>query len=221
MFNLFYVERKTRLELATPTLARLCSTNWAISADLKCPRQESNLHVSQHSHLKRARLPFRHVGKWKRISERKTRLELATPTLARLCSTNWAISAVSFLLLSVYLHSWRGGDSNSHGLSPLPPQSSASTIPPPLQDEVNSKNSWAENETRTRDPNLGKVVLYQLSYFRVPEALLSKRECKGTAFSQTDKLFPVFFSIFKNYLLIYVFLSNFAEIMCVLAYTLK
>ena len=59
----------------------------------KCPRQESNLHVSQHSHLKRARLPFRHVGKWKRISERKTRLELATPTLARLCSTNWAISA--------------------------------------------------------------------------------------------------------------------------------
>ena len=131
MFNLFYVERKTRLELATPTLARLCSTNWAISADLKCPRQESNLHVSQHSHLKRARLPFRHVGKWKRISERKTRLELATPTLARLCSTNWAISAVSETL-QPYLTSWRGGDSNSHGLSPLPPQSSASTIPPPL-----------------------------------------------------------------------------------------
>ena len=25
----------------------------------------------------------------------------------------------------------------------------------------------AENGTRTRDPNLGKVVLYQLSYFRV------------------------------------------------------
>ena len=31
----------------------------------------------------------------------------------------------------------------------------------------------AENETRTRDPNLGKVVLYQLSYFRnyVPEMI--------------------------------------------------
>ena len=28
----FVLERKTRLELATPTLARLCSTNWAISA---------------------------------------------------------------------------------------------------------------------------------------------------------------------------------------------
>ena len=25
----------------------------------------------------------------------------------------------------------------------------------------------AENETRTRDPNLGKVVLYHLSYFRI------------------------------------------------------
>ena len=28
----------------------------------------------------------------------------------------------------------------------------------------------AENETRTRDPDLGKVVLYQLSYFRVGNA---------------------------------------------------
>ena len=37
------------------------------------------------------------------------------------------------------------------------------------EDESNRKD-WirlrAENETRTRDPNLGKVVLYQLSYFR-------------------------------------------------------
>ena len=28
-------------------------------------------------------------------------------------------------------------------------------------------NFGAGNETRTRDPNLGKVVLYQLSYSRV------------------------------------------------------
>ena len=27
--------------------------------------------------------------------------------------------------------------------------------------------SRAENGTRTRDPDLGKVVLYQLSYFRI------------------------------------------------------
>ena len=32
----------------------------------------------------------------------------------------------------------------------------------------------AENGTRTRDPDLGKVVLYQLSYFRV--------SCNLTAF---------------------------------------
>ena len=31
--------------------------------------------------------------RWHHIMERKTRLELATPTLARWCSTNWAISA--------------------------------------------------------------------------------------------------------------------------------
>ena len=29
----------------------------------KCPEQESNLHASRHAHLKRARLPFRHLGK--------------------------------------------------------------------------------------------------------------------------------------------------------------
>ncbi len=33
----------------------------------------------------------------------------------------------------------------------------------------------AENETRTRDPNLGKVVLYQLSYFRSFLRLFFKR----------------------------------------------
>ena len=38
-------ERKTRLELATPTLARLCSTNWAISAASTC-----QLSLSQKGH---------------------------------------------------------------------------------------------------------------------------------------------------------------------------
>ena len=43
----------------------------------------------------------------------------------------------------------------------------------------------AENETRTRDPNLGKVVLYQLSYFRkFPEW-----DCKGRQFFFTSKFF--------------------------------
>ena len=41
---------------------------------------------------------------------------------------------------------------------------------------------WAENETRTRDPNLGKVVLYQLSYFRnfvCVSRCLSPSYCQG------------------------------------------
>ena len=63
-----------------------------------------------------------------------------------------------------------------------------------------SSDFRAENGTRTRDPNLGKVVLYQLSYFR---KILSKRSisldcgCKGNAFFGTDKTFHRFFS--KNF----------------------
>ena len=35
------------------------------------------------------------------------------------------------------------------------------------EQEINIEILRAENETRTRDPNLGKVMLYQLSYFRM------------------------------------------------------
>ena len=38
------IERETRLELATPTLARLCSTNWAISAC--CAQDETRTHTA-------------------------------------------------------------------------------------------------------------------------------------------------------------------------------
>ena len=34
----------------------------------------------------------------------------------------------------------------------------------------------AEDGTRTRDPNLGKVMLYQLSYFRSASQLISFAE---------------------------------------------
>ena len=37
--------------------------------------------------------------------------------------------------------------------------------------------SGAENGTRTRDLNLGKVALYQLSYFR--KSMFRNCECKG------------------------------------------
>ncbi len=37
----------------------------------------------------------------------------------------------------------------------------------PIRNALFCSTCWAENGTRTRDPNLGKVVLYQLSYFRL------------------------------------------------------
>ena len=53
-----------------------------------------------------------------------------------------------------------------------------------------SKASFgAENETRTRDPNLGKVVLYQLSYFRSFKRVVFVWDCKGRYFFFTSKLF--------------------------------
>ena len=55
-------------------------------------------------------------------------------------------------------------------LSTLAPETSASTIPPPGHFRVLLYR--AENEARTRDPNLGKVVLYQLSYFRIQSIAL-------------------------------------------------
>lgn len=36
--------------------------NQMINSYLWCPEQDSNLHASRHAHLKRARLPFRHLG---------------------------------------------------------------------------------------------------------------------------------------------------------------
>ena len=42
--SLRLLERKTRLELATPTLARLCSTNRATSAFLFCDCKGSNIY---------------------------------------------------------------------------------------------------------------------------------------------------------------------------------
>ena len=55
----------------------------------------------------------------------------------------------------------------------------------------------AENGTRTRDPNLGKVVLYQLSYFRVvfpfTRSISLDCGCKGTTFFLTTKIFRHFF----------------------------
>ena len=117
-----------------------------------CSRQESNLHVSQHSHLKRARLPFRHVSPPAMKSGKR--------------------------------------DSNSR---PQPWQGCA--LPTELfpQAVAATERSGAENEARTRDLNLGKVALCQLSYFRLfpltKSMRFAKRGCKGRAFPTIRKSF--------------------------------
>ncbi len=54
----------------------------------------------------------------------------------------------------------------------------------------------AEDETRTRDPNLGKVVLYQLSYFRICffKTVVPVWDCKGSKGFEIKNIF------FENFL---------------------
>ena len=51
----------------------------------------------------------------------------------------------------------------------------------------------AENGTRTRDPNLGKVVLYQLSYFRIKRLQFFNCGCKSNIFFLNTQLFLTYF----------------------------
>ena len=69
----------------------------------------------------------------------------------------------------------------------------------------------AENETRTRDPDLGKVVLYQLSYFRLaspignlvfPRFPLANCAAKIQLFSMPQ-------TILRNFFFSFCFLADF------------
>ena len=69
----------------------------------------------------------------------------------------------------------------------LVPETSASTIPPPGLPLFNKL--WAANETRTRDLNLGKVALYQLSYCRIISySAFFQMRCKSSAFYNTNQI---------------------------------
>ena len=138
--------------------ARLCSTNWAISAmyfRTHCIKQQM---TPQFLFIKKVCIAMQ---TWFIISEEE---ETRTPTSQLTlppqssASTNSATSPV--IKSSICLVPRTGVEPAR--LSALAPETSASTIPPP-----GHLDSWAENETRTRDPNLGKVVLYQLSYSAV------------------------------------------------------
>ena len=68
----------------------------------------------------------------------------------------------------------------------------------------------AENETRTRDPNLGKVVLYQLSYFRI----FAFCECKYKAIFLFTQIFCKKSKFFiKFYLFARIYPGNFCYFM--------
>ena len=82
-------------------------------------------------------------------------------------------------------------DSNLHASRHTHLKRARLPIPPPGHFGNATFQHGAENETRTRDPNLGKVVLYQLSYFRVCG-------CKGRHFPETCKHSPYFFSSKKH-----------------------
>ena len=77
-------------------------------------------------------------------------------------------------------------------------------IPPPGQKIMSHEQSAhrtlsfsrtrARNGTRTRDPNLGKVVLYQLSYSRLFQIL----QCKYTTFFNNKMYHKKFFILTQN-----------------------
>ena len=59
-------------------------------------------------------------------------------------------------------------------------------------DRIEALKTGAGNEIRTRDPNLGKVVLYQLSYSRKRAAILSIRpDLSSRPVNEITQLFRV------------------------------
>ena len=75
------------------------------------------------------------------------------------------------MLISNKLHSFRNFQAQIYQI-PYNPRKRYSKKIHTGKTHKKRENNWrclllrAENETRTRDPNLGKVMLYQLSYFR-------------------------------------------------------
>ena len=105
--NCHYPLKVARLPIPPPLHYVVMWLFWIVSAQNRTRTCTSlntrtwNVRVYQFRHLGKTRLAPLSIQNF----ERQTRLELATPTLARLCSTNWAIAAsvISFRLL----RSWK------------------------------------------------------------------------------------------------------------------
>ena len=81
----------------------------------------------------------------------------------------------------------------------------------------------AGNETRTRDPNLGKVVLYQLSYSRPPKEpiFLSTRYLESSEFTGLFRVKmskPIYFRHHAKWLRLLYLLSQFPFLQVVYEY---
>ena len=105
-------------------------------------------------------------------------------------------------LLDSSLLFWSGKrDSHSPGRGVLRPH-----VPSPSCTGLQKKEGrtfWilpscfgAENGTRTRDLNLGKVALYQLSYFRIEQRRLSFASAKVGKKNALPNFWPLFFDFF-------------------------
>ena len=114
---------------------------------------------------------------------------------------------VARLPIPPFLHQLRNSceqcpeqDSNLHASRHTHLKRARLPIPPPGQSLIQRR---AENETRTRDPNLGKVMLYQLSYFRnfrfrllIFISCFPIADAKVVLFSKPPKLFRTFYNTF-------------------------
>ena len=112
-----------------------------------------------------------HFAESSEESHCKTRLELATPALT---SNAASLSFWGKVVLYQQSHFRIYFTNSAHFWlrslyeSKLPHlRTRNSTKHTQTKKDSRKLSSRAENEARTRDPNLGKVVLYQLSYFRV------------------------------------------------------
>ena len=70
----------------------------------------------------------------------------------------------------------------------------------------------AENETRTRDPNLGKVMLYQLSYFRIVTPFISFGIAKVRTFFKLPNFFEKILQKMMIFFISGVFFAEFGVI---------
>ena len=101
----------------------------------------------------------------------------------------YQLSYFRILFKDLFLYSKR--DLNPHSCNSQRILSPSCLPIPPFEHPLNNR---AEDGTRTRDPNLGKVMLYQLSYFRM--VCFSFAIAKVLQYSELPNIPPEIFPVF-------------------------